>query len=204
MKIIVKDKNKIILKDITDCIEGFNLYNIIIENKFLYTLEIGFAMGLSAIWITQAHKNLNISGKHYAIDPNQKSVYLNIGRTLVNRCGLGKYLSVIEQPSYIALPKLLEQIIKNKIPKFHLIYIDGWHTFDYTLVDFFYADLILEINGIIILDDIKHEAVSKAFNFIVKNYPHYQTLYKTDKSKTQGIFIKKSNDTREWNHYVNF
>ena len=50
--------------------------------------------------------------------------------------------------------------------QFHLIYIDGWHTFDYTLVDFFYADLLLETNGVIVLDDIKHKPVHKCFEYV--------------------------------------
>ena len=67
-------------------------------------------------------------------------------------------------------------VIKGEIPKFHLIYIDGWHTFDYTLVDFFFADLLLETNGIIVLDDIKHRPVQKCLEYIESNYPHYQVV----------------------------
>ena len=107
-------------------------------------------MGASGVWITQAHSDLGLGGKHYAIDPNQSTQYQNIGRTLLKDAGLIDFVEVMEIPSYRALPILLEQCISNVIPKFHLIYIDGWHTFDYTLLDFFYADLILETNGVIV------------------------------------------------------
>jgi hypothetical protein len=49
----------------------------------------------------------------------------------------------MEMTSYRAMPQLYEMVVSGKIPKFHLIYIDGWHTFDYTLVDFFYAGVLM-------------------------------------------------------------
>jgi len=198
-------------KDITNPIQGRHLYNLIYENKLTRTCEIGFAMGASAIWICQAHKDNKLNGTHVAIDPNQTSQYENMGRILASRCGVDDKLSVMEMTSYRALPLLLEDVISGKIPKFHLIYIDGWHTFDYTLVDFFYADLLLEVNGIIVLDDIKHKPVTKCLKYIATNYPHYAVVPKTpcyipgDPSKSsQATFIKLANDTRAWNAHVEF
>jgi predicted O-methyltransferase YrrM len=198
-------------KDITNPLQGRHLYNIIKENRFTRTLEIGFAMGASAVWITQAHKDVNLNGCHIAIDPNQTLQYKNMGRTLVDRCGLSSYMSVMEMTSYRALPKLLEDIIAGKIPKFHVIYIDGWHTFDYTLVDFFYADLILEVNGVIVLDDIKHIPVNKTLEYIKHNYPHYEIVSKTpvydandSRVSSQATFIKTALDSREWNYHRDF
>jgi len=95
-------------------------------------------------------------GQHYALDPNQTSQYENIGEFLVESCGLGSYLTVVQKTSYRAFPELYDKILAGEIPKFDLVYIDGWHTFDYTLIDFFYADLLLNINGVIVLDDIRH------------------------------------------------
>lgn len=102
-----------------------------------------------------------------------------MGRTLVERAGNIDYLRVMEMTSYRALPKLLEDILQGNIGKFHLIYIDGWHTFDYTLVDFFFSDLILEVNGIIVLDDIKHAPVKKCLHYIETNYPNYKVVDET-------------------------
>ena len=134
-----------------------------------------------------------------------------MGELLVERCGLDSYLNVIEKTSYRALPTLLEKVLAGSIPKFHLIYIDGWHTFDYTLVDFFYADLLLETNGVIVLDDIKHRPVRKSLDFIKVNYPHYKVVPKTPcyrppdaAASSQATFIKLSDDSRTWNHYVDF
>jgi predicted O-methyltransferase YrrM len=46
------------MKDTTNPIQGRNLYNLIKDNKFSRTLEVGFAMGASAVWMMQAHKGM--------------------------------------------------------------------------------------------------------------------------------------------------
>jgi len=202
-------------KDCTNPIQGRHLYNLVKENKFSRTLEVGLAMGASAVWMCQGLKDNNFDNEvaaHYAIDPNQTTQYDNIGRLLVQRAGLGQYLNVLETTSYRALPKLLEDVLAGKIPRFHLIYIDGWHTFDYTLVDFFYADLLLEVNGVIVLDDIKHTPVKKCLSYINTNYPHYDTVPRTpcydptnpSISSSQATFIKTAEDRRTWNAHEAF
>ena len=57
--------------------------------------------------------------------------------------------------------------VKKDSDKFDLIFIDGWHTFYYTLVDFFYSNLLLKIGGMIIIDDALHAGVAKCvFSFV--------------------------------------
>lgn len=201
-------------KDITNPLQGRHMYNMIVDNKFTHTLEVGLAMGASACWITQAHKDNNLNGHHIAIDPNQTAQYECAGKNLVQQCGNIQYLEVMEMTSYRALPILFERVRKGEIPKFDLIYIDGWHTFDYTLVDFFYADLLLNVHGIIVLDDIKHIPVKRCFDYIAKNYSHYEVVPQTpvydptnkdtNFRSSQATFIKTANDTRTWNHHVDF
>ena len=59
---------------------------------------------------------------------------------------LGDKINIIKDYSVNA-----SKLFENESLDF--IFIDGWHTFDYTLVDFFYSDLLLKIGGIIIIDD---------------------------------------------------
>jgi predicted O-methyltransferase YrrM len=199
-------------KDITNPLQGRHIYNLIRRNNFSRTLEVGLAMGASASWITQAHKELGLEGKHYAIDPNQTEQYDDMGLYLVEKCGNLSHLTLMKMTSYRALPLLFEQVLRNEIPKFDLIYIDGWHTFDYTLVDFFYADLLLNVHGVIVLDDIKHLPVKRCFDYIVKNYTHYQLVQQTpvynpsnpDQDSSQATFVKVGVDQRTWNAHVNF
>ena len=209
----IKDANGELkkFKDITNPIQGRHIYNLIYQNRFQRTLEVGLAMGASAVWICQAHKDLGLDGTHVAIDPNQTSQYESMGKILVQRSGLENHMSVMEMTSYRALPKLLEDVLAGRRQRFHLIYIDGWHTFDYTLVDFFYADLLLETNGVIVLDDIKHKPVQKCMKYIEKNYPHYQVVPRTPcfsttdaKTSSQATFIKTGSDSRVWNYHIEF
>jgi predicted O-methyltransferase YrrM len=195
----------------TKPLEGYNIYMTIIDNKFTRTLEIGFAMGASSVYICQAHKDLDISGFHIAIDPYQKEQWKNNGLSLVKDCHLSKYMDHLAEKSYIALPTLYKAILHKELPKFQLIYIDGWHTFDYTLVDFFYSDLILEVGGYIIIDDAKHPGPKKCISYIMKNYcrkknprGHYRKIKTCKELETQAIFQKISEDKRPWNFHIDF
>ncbi len=102
---------------------------------------------------------------------------------------------MIEEKSYIALPALLKKA------KFDFIFIDGWHTFDYTLIDFFYSLELLNDGGIIIIDDALHKGVSKCVKYIETNYPHCRKLVSPP---TVACFKKVKKDPRDWNFHVNF
>ena len=62
--------------------------------------------------------------------------------------GLADLLTLFEEPSYVSLPRLVSQNAN-----FDFIFIDGWHSFDYTFVDYFYSDLLLRDGGILVFDD---------------------------------------------------
>jgi predicted O-methyltransferase YrrM len=48
-------------------------------------------------------------------------------------------------------------------------FIDGWHTFDHALVDFFYVDQMLEPGGVVVLDDVVLPGLQRLADFIVTN-----------------------------------
>ena len=68
------------------------------------------------------------------------------------------------EPNFTALPKLVE-----RGDKFDFIFIDGYHSFDYAFVDFFFADLLLEIGGMVAFHDSSYPAVHKVCRFIAGN-----------------------------------
>ena len=78
-----------------------------------------------------------------SIDPFQSTQWEGIGRLNVQRAGLGEFHHVFEAKDFVAMPKLLEEVEQGRRQKFDLIFIDGMHLFDYTLLDFFYADKLL-------------------------------------------------------------
>jgi predicted O-methyltransferase YrrM len=173
--------------------EGIFLKEIIKKYKFKKCLEIGMACGTSAFYMLSNKKIKLIS-----IDPYQDTQWKNIGKNLLKYYEMDIRHKLYLEKSYNCLPYLLK---KYGNEKFNLIFIDGWHTFDYTLLDFFYSNLLLKKNGIIIIDDALHEGVKKCVNYINTNYNYYK---KIDSPKSFAVFQKIDNDTRDWNFHKNF
>ena len=144
--------------------EGMALYSCIRQFEPKRTLEIGMAYGLSTLFMCQAHYDNGKDGRHVAIDPKQTKEYKSIGLLNIKRANLDGQLEFIEAPSYLGLPKLVDEG-----RRFELIFIDGMHTFDYTLVDFFYSDLLLKAGGYLIFDDIWMPSVRKVILYVQRN-----------------------------------
>jgi len=92
-----------------------------------------------------------------SIDPNQTGKWKEVGLFSIESAGLKKYHRCFEDKSYNVMPKLLPAHSKQ----LDLVFIDGWHTFDYTLVDGFYADLLVRPGGYIVFDDALHKGPNK-------------------------------------------
>jgi len=56
-----------------------------------------------------------------------------------------------------------------------LVFIDGWHTFDQTLVDMYFANRLIGPGGYIVVDDAAWPSVSKAVSYFA-NYPCYRVV----------------------------
>jgi predicted O-methyltransferase YrrM len=189
--------------------EGYHLYSLVKDNKFENILEIGFAYGISALFICEALKE-NGSGKLISVDPYQSTQWKNIAVKHLEQAGLSKYSKLMEEPSYSAMPKILSGIkgfgsnSKDRVSgasSMDLIFIDGMHLFDYTLVDLFYADLLLKVGGVVVLDDIRHKGVKQSYEYILKNYSHWKLVKPTLASETCATFIKVKNDDRSWDYH---
>src|SRR4029450_11609121 len=110
-------------------------------------LEIGMARGFSSVAILSA---LEPDGRLTSVDPFQlvPSGYGGAGVATVRSAGFAHRHTLIAEPDYVALPALL----RNQ-QQFDFIFIDGYHSFDYTLLDFFYADLLLKVGGVVAFHD---------------------------------------------------
>jgi hypothetical protein len=124
------------------------------------TLEIGMAHGGSSVVICERLRQLG-RGKHTAIDPFQTTEWKSHGIDRVNQAGLSDWLEVILDFDYLALPRLVQE--KRS---FDFILIDGWHSFDYAMVDYFYADLLLRPGGILTFHDSGWPSVNKVCKFL--------------------------------------
>lgn len=171
--------------------EGNYIKDMIQKYSLKSCLEIGFAFGISAMYILSSDTDIKL----ISIDPFQSTQWNNSGKKLLKELNLHQRHKCIEDKSYIALPSLLEK------HKFDFIFIDGWHTFDYTLLDFFYSFLLLNVGGIIIIDDALHKGVNKCVKYIETNYIN---CHKLKSPPTVACFKKIKEDTRELNFNVNF
>lgn len=177
--------------------EGMFLYNTVRRNGFKRCLEIGMAFGISSMFMAKALQ-MNGGKRLVSIDPYQKTQWHNAARLSLKRLGLNKWSKVIEKKSDEALPYL-----RTKKKSFDLIFIDGWHTFDATLIDFYFSNLLLKKGGIIVIDDAKHRGVQKCIQYIETNY---RDFYETIETGVQTIFAtrKKGDDNRSWDFHQNF
>jgi predicted O-methyltransferase YrrM len=148
--------------------EGNFITKIIRENKPVKTIEVGCAYGISSLYICSAIHGTN-DCHHTIIDPFQSTDWKNIGKLNLERAGIN-YFDIIEEPSEIALPKLL-----SAGKKYDFGFIDGWHTFDHTLVDFFYLNRLIKVGGIIAIDDVGYPGINKVVRYIMK-YPCFELI----------------------------
>ena len=69
--------------------------------------------------------------------------------------------------------------------KIDFAFIDGWHTFDFSFVDFFYAHKMLTVGGLIALDDANIPSVRKQARYILAN--HSYSVYKCLETYVQPV-----------------
>lgn len=160
--------NKYSLDSSIDPTEGEFISSFIKSNDVERTIEIGCAFGVSSLFICDALSEKE-SPQHTIIDPYQSTDWHGVG---VNNLKKAKFsfFELIEEPSELALPKLLEQG-----QTFDFALIDGLHTFDQTLLDFFYLNRLLKIQGVLVIDDTQLPAVKKVVRYI-SHYPSYKIV----------------------------
>lgn len=174
--------------------EGKSIQQFIQKNNFKKCLEIGMAFGISAFYILTSSPQVHLT----SIDPFQSTDWESSGKKLLKQTGLDKNHTLIEELSYVALPKLLE---KHGEESFDFIFIDGNHLFDYTLIDFFYSDKLLKVGGILLIDDALHKGVAKCVKYIDTNY-HF--MKRVPSTRTQAAYLKTKKDDRPWYFHAHF
>lgn len=136
------------------------LYRMVLNLRPACCLEIGMAYGVSSLAILTALRQIG-EGRLTSIDPNQSTEFSGAGSQAVRRAGLDAYHTLIERPDFQALPALLDDRVR-----LDFAYIDGWHTFDYTLLDFFYIDKMLNVGGVVGFNDCGFASVDRVLRFV--------------------------------------
>ena len=137
-------------------------------------LEVGMANGSSSVAMLRTLSE-NGEGSLTSIDPYQFAPvgsvkndnddgYFGEGVANVERSGFAHMHTLMAEPDYTALPRLVE-----RGEKFDFVFVDGYHSFDFAFVDFFFADLLLSVGGVIAFHDSSYPAVYKVCRFIAGN-----------------------------------
>ncbi len=166
------------------------LFRTVLELRPKRALEVGMACGVSTLSVLTAQDEVGGEGSLVSIDPNQTTLWKGVGITSVARAGLSHRHRLIEDYDYFALPRLLAENTQ-----YEFAYIDGWHTFDYTLLDLFYIDRMLAVGGIVGFNDCGWPAVHKVIKFLL-SHRRYEEINvslpcKFTKRPNVGQFVRK-------------
>lgn len=159
------------------------------------TLETGMAYGLSTLAICAEHERRG-EGSHVAIDPHQTRDWRGIGVLNLERAGLSARARVIEARSDEALPRLRDEGLR-----IDFALIDGLHLFDATLVDFFHADRMLDVGGVVVFHDTWMPAVAQAVAYVRANRA-YEPIEPGESG--MAALRKRADDDRAWDFHRDF
>jgi predicted O-methyltransferase YrrM len=143
--------------------EGNFLQEIIRTSRPQVSLEVGCAYGISSLFICEALREVN-ARKHIIIDPYQHSAWKGTGLANLRRAGYANLIDFHDVLSYQYLSRLTEERAS-----IDFAFIDGAHTFDYVLVDFFLVDKLLKPGGIVILDDLLYPSIRSVCRYVLSN-----------------------------------
>ena len=170
-------------------VEAEFLRKLIETYKPSKTLEIGCAEGISSMVICETIGKENI---HTILDPNQSGHWKNMGVNNLKKSGLNNF-ELIEDYSEFVLPGFLKEA-----RQFDFIFVDGWHTFDHVLLEFFYINRLLRIGGIVVFDDVALLPLNRVMRYI-SNYPNFKVIgaagefYESSKRKSLDKIKKAVN-----------
>ncbi|MHC4269568.1 MAG: class I SAM-dependent methyltransferase [Planctomycetota bacterium] len=154
------------------------------DTRIRKTLEVGCAYGLSSLFICSALSERKGKVRHIIVDPFQYKHWHGIGILNLKRAGID-FFDLVQEPSEFALPKLAQYESET----FDMVFIDGFHTFDHTLLDIFYANRLIRVGGYIVVDDCGWPSIAKAISYIL-NYPAYQ-LWSQVRQNVSDVSLKR-------------
>lgn len=176
-------------------------------------IEIGLAYGISALYICDSIAD-QPHVIYHIIDPHQQSHWQGMGLHHLQEAGYAARIHFHATYAECYLPELWQIGFRCDFAL-----IDGRHTFDQTLVDFFWINRLLAVNGLVVFDDIQLPAIQRATDYVA-TYLCYQRLalppamhHSTTARvrRLQGVaearivgFIKVSEDERTHDWYVDF
>jgi len=162
-EVVSPDGSRIPLHSSINKEEGEFLQRLVAAVRPVVSLEVGLAYGVSALFICEALAKVGAQA-HIVIDPSQTGYWQGIGLRYLKEAGYGHLIKHYALESQAALPNIVAEGTR-----IDFAFIDGWHTFDHALVDFFYIDKLLNVGGIVAFDDAGFPAIHKLCRFVATN-----------------------------------
>jgi predicted O-methyltransferase YrrM len=142
--------------------QGEALRDLAIAEAAERTIEVGLALGMSALFLCQAV--LPRGGRHTAIDPFQAESWNGAGLRTLREAGVEELVEVIEEESQLALPRLVAEG-----HEFDLAFVDGDHRFEGVFLDLYFMTRLVRPGGLVVVDDMWMPAVRTAVAYVERN-----------------------------------
>jgi predicted O-methyltransferase YrrM len=143
--------------------EALEISQTVIRLKPRTTVETGVALGMSTLAICLAQE-VNGQGCHFGVDPCQSSEHKMAAIQILEAAGVQHRFKLLEGPAHLELPRLIDT---GQSVEF--AFIDGMHTFDYKLLDFFFADKLLSAGGVLGFHDCLWDSTKKVLRFALSH-----------------------------------
>jgi predicted O-methyltransferase YrrM len=141
---------------------GAALRDLAIAEGAEQTIEVGLALGMSALFLCQAV--LRRGGRHTAVDPFQRESWNGAGLRTLREAGVEDLVQVIEEESQLALPRLV-----SEGREFDFAFVDGDHRFEGVFLDLYFMTRLVKPGGLVVVDDMWMPAVRTAVAYAEKN-----------------------------------
>jgi predicted O-methyltransferase YrrM len=142
--------------------QGEALRDLAIAEGAERTIEVGLALGMSALFLCQAV--IARGGRHVAVDPFQAESWNGAGLRTLREAGTDELVEVIEEESQLALPRL---VAGGR--EFDLAFVDGDHRFEGVFLDLYFTTRLVRPGGVVVVDDMWMPAVRTAVAYLEKN-----------------------------------
>jgi predicted O-methyltransferase YrrM len=163
-----------------DRAEGQLLQRIVMDVQPRVSVEIGCAYGVSTLYICEALTRLSHPARHIVIDPFQRTQWRDIGRKHLAEAGFESMVIFKEEPAELVLPALVRDGVQ-----IDFAFVDGWHTFDQVMVEFYFLNRLLRVGSVAAFDDSDRRSVNRVLRHAL-TYPNYQ-IYATNTSQPTSI-----------------
>ena len=162
------------------------LQELIAEVQPEKSLEIGLAYGISSVAILEALASTGNPFHHIIIDPFQDS-WKNIGLLNIRRAGFENDITFHAKFSDQVVPTLYYEGAKIQFA-----YIDSTKVFDVLMTDIYYISKILDVNGLIVLDDCAFPGIRVLARFLSQHpaFTLYKAFRKDEPSKKRKIVTR--------------